>query len=143
MVSVLIDHARFSMEEKRLDVQIEQELRRTFPDIRNITARNARTKMEARLKNFIADTTSDSRAGFMELLALSGESMQQAGKITINTMNYRDGKLNVNVRSHDVQALDKFKQLLKTKNYFADILSANTQGVIVEAQLVISKGEGK
>jgi hypothetical protein len=58
-------------------------------------------------------------------------------------MNYRDGKLNVNVNSPDVQALDKVKQLLKTKNYFADIQSANTQGAIIEAQLVISKGEGK
>jgi general secretion pathway protein L len=143
MVSVLIDHARFSKEEKRLDAQIEQELRQTFPDIQNVTAGNARIKMEARLRNFIADTTSNSYAGFMELLALSGESMQQAGNITINTMNYRDGKLNVNVNSPDVQALDKVKQLLKTKNYFADIQSANTQGAIIEAQLVISKGEGK
>jgi len=143
MVSVLIDHARFSKEEKRLDAQIEQELRQSFPDIQNVTAGNARIKMEARLRNFIADTTSNSYAGFMELLALSGESMQQAGNITINTMNYRDGKLNVNVNSPDVQALDKVKQLLKTKNYFADIQSANTQGAIIEAQLVISKGEGK
>jgi len=143
MVSVLIDHARFSKEEKRLDAQIEQELRQTFPDIQNVTAGNARIKMEARLRNFIADTTSNSYAGFMELLALSGESMQQAGNITINTMNYRDGKLNVNVNSPDVQALDKVKQLLKTKNYFTDIQSANTQGAIIEAQLVISKGEGK
>ena len=143
MVSVLIDHARFSKEEKRLDAQIEQELRQTFPDIQNVTAGNARIKMEARLRNFIADTTSNSYAGFMELLALSGESMQQAGNITINTMNYRDGKLNINVNSPDVQALDKVKQLLKTKNYFADIQSANTQGAIIEAQLVISKGEGK
>ncbi|MCZ6564523.1 MAG: type II secretion system protein GspL [Gammaproteobacteria bacterium] len=143
MVSVLIDHARFSKEEKRLDAQIEQELRQTFPDIQNVTAGNARIKMEARLRNFIADTTSNSYAGFMELLALSGESMQQAGNITINTMNYRDGKLNVNVNSPDVQALDKVKQLLKTKNFFADIQSANTQGAIIEAQLVISKGEGK
>jgi len=143
MVSVLIDHARFSKEEKRLDAQIEQELRQTFPDIQNVTAGNARIKMEARLRNFIADTTSNSYAGFMELLALSGESMQQAGNITINTMNYRDGKLNVNINSPDVQALDKVKQLLKTKNYFADIQSANTQGAIIEAQLVISKGEGK
>ncbi len=143
MVSVLIDHVRFGKEEKRLNAQIVQVVRQTFPDMQNISADSARTKMEARLKNFIASTNSNSKASFMELLAMSGESIKQAGKIDINTMNYRDGKLNLSVQSSDVQLLDNVKQTLKSKNYFAEIQSANTQGAIVEAQLAISKGEKK
>ena len=96
--------------------------------------------MEARLKNFIASANDGSQAGFMELLAMSGESMQQAGKVDIDTMNYREGKLNVIVKSSDIQMLDRVKQSLSDKNYLAEIQSANTQGSVVEAKLVISKG---
>ena len=140
IVSVMIDHARLSKEEKHLNVQIETLMRQTFPDMHNVSADSARIKMEARLKNFISSANDGSQAGFMELLAMSGESMQQAGKVDINTMNYRDGKLNVSVKSSDVQMLDRVKQALNNKNYQAEIQSANTQGSVVEAKLVISKG---
>ena len=118
-------------------------MKQTFPDMLNVSADSARTKMEARLKNFMDTTSANSKAGFMELLALSGESMKQAGKVDIDTMNYREGKLNMNVKSADVQILDSIKQTLKSKNYSADIQSANTQGNTVEAKLVIAKGDIK
>ncbi len=142
-LSVFIDHSRLSKQEKVLDAQIVQIMKQTFPDMLNVSADSARTKMEARLKNFMDTTSANSKAGFMELLALSGESMKQAGKVDIDTMNYREGKLNMNVKSADVQILDSIKQTLKSKNYSADIQSANTQGNTVEAKLVIAKGDIK
>ena len=140
IVSVMIDHARLSKEEKHLNTQIETLMRQTFPDMHNISADSARIKMESRLKNFIASANDGSQAGFMELLAMSGESMQQVGKVDIDTMDYREGKLNVSVKSSDIQMLDRIKQSLSNKNYLAEIQSANTQGSVVEAKLVISKG---
>ena len=140
IVSVMIDHARLSKEEKNLNTQIETLMRQTFPDMHNISADSARIKMESRLKNFIASANDGSQAGFMELLAMSGESMQQVGKVNIDTMDYREGKLNVSVKSSDIQMLDRIKQSLSNKNYLAEIQSANTQGSVVEAKLVISKG---
>ena len=142
-VSVFLDHMRLKKQEKNLDAQIVQIMKQTFPDMGNVSADSARTKMEARLKNFIDMTSSGSNASFMELLAMSGESMKQAGKVDIDTMNYREGKLNMNVKSADVQILDTVKQNLKSKNYSADIQSANTQGNTVEAKLVIVKGDAK
>ena len=140
-VSVFLDHARLSKQEKALDNQIVQITKQIFPDMQNVTADSARTKMEARLKNFMDMAGSQSRAGFMELLAMSGESMKQAGKIDIDTLSYREGKLNMSVKSSDVQVLDTVKQTLKSKNYATDIQSANTQGNSVEAKLVVAKGE--
>ncbi|QMU60766.1 MAG: hypothetical protein GKR92_03285 [Gammaproteobacteria bacterium] len=142
-ISVFLDHARLSKQEKRLDTQIVQIMKQTFPDIQNVSADSARTKMEARLKNFMDLTSASSNASFMELLAMSGESMKQAGKVDIDTMNYREGKLNMQVKSPDVQVLDSVKQSLKSKHYSTDIQSANTQGNIVEAKLVIAKGDPK
>ncbi len=142
-ISVFLDHGRLSKQEKNLDAQIVQIMKQTFPDMQNVSADSARTKMEARLKNFMDMTSAGSQASFMELLAMSGESMQQAGKVDINAMNYREGKLNMNVRSADVQILDKVKQNLKSRNYSTDIQSANTQGNTVEAKLIIAKGELK
>lgn len=139
-ISVFLDHARLSKQEKKLDNKIVQIMRQTFPDMKNVSADSARTKMEARLKNFIDTNSAQSQAGFMELLAMSGESMKQAGKVDIDNMSYREGKLNMNVKSADVQILDTIKQSLKSKNYVTDIQSANTQGNSVEAKLVIAKG---
>ena len=140
-LSVFFDHLRLNKQEKNLDAQIVQITKQTFPDMQNVSADSARTKMEARLKNFIDTTSANSKASFMELLALSGESMRQAGKVDIDTMSYREGKLNMNVKSPDVQILDSVKQTLKSKSYAADIQSANTQGDTVEAKLVVTKGE--
>ncbi len=140
-MSVFLDHGRLSKQEKNLNAQVVQIMKQTFPDMQNVSADSARTKMEARLKNFMDMTSAGSQASFMELLAMSGESMKQAGKVDIDTMNYREGKLNMNVKSADVQILDNVKQNLKSKNYSTDIQSANTQGNTVEAKLVIAKGE--
>ncbi|MGH1536991.1 MAG: type II secretion system protein GspL [Gammaproteobacteria bacterium] len=140
-MSVFLDHGRLSKQEKNLNAQVVQIMKQTFPDMQNVSADSARTKMEARLKNFMDMTSAGSQASFMELLAMSGESMKQAGKVDIDTMNYREGKLNMNVKSADVQILDNVKQSLKSKNYSTDIQSANTQGNTVEAKLVIAKGE--
>jgi len=142
-ISVFLDHMRLSKQEKNLDKQIVSLTKQTFPDMGNVSADSARTKMEAKLKNFIDTTSANSKAGFMELLALSGESMKQAGKVDIDTMSYREGKLNMNVKSSDVQILDAVKQTLSTKSYAAEIQSANTQGNSVEAQLIVGKGELK
>lgn len=140
-ISVFFDHMRLNKQEKNLDDQIIAITKQTFPDMQNVSADSARVKMEARLKNFMDTTSASSKASFMELLAMSGESMKQAGKVDIDTMNYRDGKLNMNVKSPDVQILDSVKQTLNSKSYVADIQSANTQGNTVEAQLVVAKGE--
>lgn len=140
-LSVFFDHLRLNKQEKNLDKQIVEITKQTFPDMQNVSADSARTKMEARLKNFIDTTSANSQASFMELLAMSGESMKKAGKVDIDTMSYREGKLNMNVKSPDVQILDSVKQALKSKSYTADIQSANTQGNTVEAQLVVVKGE--
>ncbi len=142
-MSVFIDHSRLNKQEKNLDLQITQIMKQIFPDMQNVSADSARTKMEARLKNFLDTTSSGSQAGFMELLALSGESMKQAGKVDIDTMIYREGTLNMNVKTPDVQILDSVKQTLKSKNYTADIQSANTQGTTVAAKLVVVKGDAK
>ncbi len=138
LVSVVIDSMRLSREEKKLDAQMGHVLKQTFPNIQNVS--NPRLQMEQRLKNIVADASPNAKAGFMELLAISSESMQKAGKINIESMRYREGKLNVSVKSPDVQLLDRVKQTLTSKNYLADIQSANTQGSIVEAKLEISKG---
>ena len=142
-ISVFLDHARLSKQEKKLNTQIVQLTKQTFPDMQNVSADSARTKMEARLKNFMDTASGQSQAGFMELLAMSGESMKQAGKVDISSLHYREGKLNMSVKSSDVQVLDTVKQTLKSKNYATDIQSANTQGNTVEAKLVIAKGGAK
>jgi len=140
-VSVFLDHSRLNKQEKKLDQQIVQITRQTFPDMQNVSADSARTKMEARLKNFIDTTSASSNASFMELLAQSGESMKKAGQVEINTMSFRAGKLDMNVRSSDVQVLETVKQTLKSQSYTADIQSANTQGDSVEAKIIIAKGD--
>ena len=142
-MSVFLDYRRLSKQEENLDAQIVEIMKQTFPDMQNVSANSARTKMEARLKNFMNLTSAGSQASFMELLAMSGESMKQAGKVDIDAMSYREGKLNMNVKSSDVQILDTVKQSLKSKNYLADIQSANTHGNTVEAKLVIAKGSLK
>ena len=140
LVSVLLEHRRLNKQEKRLNAHIVQLTKQTFPDLQNVTPGKARNIMESRLKNFVDTSSSSSHAGFMELLALSGESMRQAGKVDINAMTYNDGKLNLSVNSSDVQILDQVKQTLVNKRYATDIQSANTEGKTVKAQLVITKG---
>jgi general secretion pathway protein L len=142
-LSVFIDHYRLSIQENNLDAKIVQIMKQTFPDMQNVSADSARTKMEARLKSFMDTTNTNTKAGFIELLAMSGESMKKAGKVDIDTMTYREGKLNMNVKSPDVQILDSVNQILKSKNYSTDIQSANTQGDIVEAKLEVTKGNLK
>jgi len=105
----------------------------TFPDARKIV--NPRAQMEERLKSLRGGTTRVS-GGFLNLLAGSGDSLQQTAGLELQRVSYRDGQLDLAIVIRDLQGLDQLKQRLSAQSGFSvEIQSATARGNSVEARL--------
>ncbi len=126
LVSTGIDYYRLSRENDRLAAEIEQLYRRTFPDAKRVV--NARAQMEQRLKS-LRRRAGQAGADFFGLLGETGKVLQQTPGIQVRGVNYRDGRLDLELTADNLQVLDRLKQkLVAGGRLAAEIQSATSEG---------------
>ena len=141
LVSLVADGVRYyrlQQMQQQLAARIEAVYRQTFPNARRIV--NPRVQMDQKLKA-LRRARGGGGAGFMELLARTGEVLRQDDSVRIQGLSYRDGRLELLVDAKDVQSLDRTKQLLAGKGLKVEIQSASSgQGGRVKGRLRIQEG---
>ena len=80
--------------------------------------------------------------GFLELLSLSAPKLKDTSGLVINSINYRDGNLDVDMNLKDIQMLEKLKQAIMTSGLHVEIRSATAQGDTVTGHLRITGAQG-
>lgn len=74
----------------------------------------------------------------LSLLAQAGKIFKETNGITLRSVRYKDGKLDVGLNITDLQSLDVLKQSLKNKaNLSVEIISASSRNGKVESRLSI------
>jgi len=127
------DYLSLSHERQMLAERIDKIYLDTFPDARKVV--NPRAQMEERLKSLRGGTTRVS-GGFLDLLAGSGNSLNQTAGLELQRVSYRDGQLDLAIVIQDLQGLDQLKQRLASQSgYSVEIQSATARGNSVEARL--------
>lgn len=109
LVGQFVQLQRLEAREAELSARIEQLYRDTFPQARRVV--NARHQMEQQLLALRRARGRDS-LDFLGLLARSGEVFRAAEGVQLQGVSYRDGRLDVQLTTRDLQSLDKLKQQL-------------------------------
>ena len=80
----------------------------------------------------------NSNNSLLSLLAQAGQIFKQTNGITLRSVRYKDGKLDVGLNISDLQNLDVLKQSLKNKARLSvEIISASSRNGKVESRLSI------
>ena len=136
LVMTTTQYFQLNSQSKSLRAEIEQTYRTAFPQARNIV--NPRVQMERKLKKLRGGSGLDSDS-VLGLLQGSAPVLKKTSGLTIKSVRYKEGKLDIDLVINDLQSLDKLKQQLITQGQVSvDIVSANSRDNKVESRLKIS-----
>jgi general secretion pathway protein L len=121
-----------------LDTAIEQAIRYTFPEVREV--RDARALLKSKLRALGRDSGTGSSTEFLDTLQTVAGAVGDPGdqRATLETVNYRSGVMELRVLAPNVEALDTIqKQIAKSGSLSAEIQSANPEGERVRGRIQI------
>ncbi len=135
-VSAVINYVDISKESNMLDKEIKQVFQQAMPETKRMV--NPKGQMEQKL-NALQSSSLAFGAGFLQILNKYSQSLQDNQEITLKGLNYRNGRLDLELTINNLQALEKLKQSLTQAAMTVDIRSATVQGKAVFARLRIQE----
>jgi general secretion pathway protein L len=133
----IYDYNVRSAKTERLQAEIEQVYRATFPDAKNVP--NPRVQMEQALDE-LRRATGQGGDSVAEILASAAPILRSTGGLEVRTLRYRTGQLDVELELQDLKALDGLKQRLSDEGgWSVEIQSASARGDKVESRMLIKK----
>ena len=139
MAQVSIEYWKLNRVNEKLNADIEQVLRRTFPDIKKIPPGASRVLMEQRIKKLSSSGSDSGNADFLKLLHHSGYELNKDKNTSINAMQYRSDELSLDINANDVQVLENVKTKLLSRNINAELKSANSVDNKIHARMLVSE----
>jgi len=128
---------RLEAQEADQRAQMESLLKQSFPDIKRV--RDPITRMRSELRKL--KSGGGAEGDLMPLIAALSEAMQATPNTTMNSVNFRNGRADVDMKTDSLQTLDKIKQSLDNATGIkASIQSANQQDGAVRGRLRIEAG---
>jgi len=130
------DLYRLSQQRSALDTNIEQALRFTFPEVKEV--RDPRALLDSKLRSRNSTQPAGNSAGFLDALEIISESIAAVDSVALEAISYRSGVTDLRIRTSGVEALDKIqKNVGKSGELKAEIQSANADGDQVLGRLQI------
>jgi len=126
---------RLQTENKQLEHQINKIYKQTFPRSKRIV--NARVQMENKLKK-LRKGSGKSDFGFTDLLIVTSPILQQTADIEIQTMDFNNNKLELNVSTNRLANIESLKSRLNQLGQIkAELLSSSSKAKLVNAKIRI------
>lgn len=112
-------------ENDKLRVQIEQIYKSTFPESKKVV--NARVQMEQKLNELKNAGTSNDNAGIITLLSDSADALSSEKDITLRAINYRNNKIDLELTSASLGAIESLNKKLNRLNIKSEIISSSSE----------------
>ena len=124
---------RLEAQEADQRAQMESLLKQSFPSVKRV--RDPITRMRSELRKL---KSGGSEGELMPLVAALSEAIKASPNTTMNSVNFRNGRADVDMKTDSLQTLDKIKQSLDgVTGIKASIQSANQQDGAVRGRLRI------
>ncbi len=136
----ILEISSLSRQAAALDTAIEQAIRYTFPEVRQVQAGNARNLLQSKLRALGGSADTDSSTEFLDILQVVADAVSgsDGGTAKVETINYRSGVMELRVLAPNVEALDTIqKQIVKAGSLTAEIQSANPEGDRVRGRIQV------
>lgn len=126
------DLARLYAEQGRLDTAIEQAARIALPDVERIE--DARIQVEQRLRGGGANDPH----GLLEQLAAVGGALAGAPGPKLESLNWHDHALDLNLNAPDTDAIARFAQGINERGLAADVTSTTSSDQGIQARVRVA-----
>ena len=127
-------------ERQALAERIQQVFRQTFPDVRRVV--DAKVQMERQLAK-LRKEQGNSPTGFLALLTAGAISLQQVDGVEIQGLQYRQGRLELDLTLPSMSRLDPLRQALQQAGELdASVVSARAREGLVEGKIRITGKQG-
>jgi general secretion pathway protein L len=133
-----VEIASLQRQAANLDAAIEQAIRYTFPEVREV--RDARALLQSKLRSLGRDPHGGTATEFLDTLQVVAAAVAGAdgASAKLETINYRSGVMELRVLAPNVEALDNIqKQIVKAGSLEAEIQSANPEGDRVRGRIQV------
>ena len=131
---MVYEGVRLEGEEERLKAQVETLYKQAFPDARKVI--RPKIQMERKLQELRGG--GGAKGGFLNLLSSTGVALQQHKNITLKSIRYKNGVLDVELQTPSLQMIDQLKQqLTQDRGLDVEIQSAQQRDNLVEGRLNI------
>ena len=121
----------------KLQVEIDRIYKQTFPESTRIV--NARVQMEQKLNELKGSGSAGSSTSLITLLSDASTALSSEKNITIQTINYRNSKVDIEVTGSTLQNIEQLNKKLNTGNLNAEIVSSSSEKDKVKGSIRIQK----
>lgn len=135
--STFLQYQALGKQQEALQQQMSAVLKDTFPGVRNPENDPVR-QMRGLVKALGSGAGSIDDASFIVMMSAVGSALREANNPTVKSMNYRAGKLDIELETASLQDIDKIKSKLEVeKKLVADVKSANKDNDRIKARMRI------
>ncbi|MES9812937.1 MAG: type II secretion system protein GspL [Candidatus Thiodiazotropha sp.] len=128
-------YRHYEQQSAALDKQIRETFQQAFPEVKRIV--DPKVQMEQKLKS-LRQGDSGSFLQFTSLFVPAASVIKSSPNTTLESISFRDGKLDLQLIIKELQALENLKQTIEAKKLAVEIRSANATGNQVTSHLRIS-----
>ena len=134
---MLLELKQLNQQQARLKPQIEKEFKQVFPGAKKVS--NVRVRMERELKA-LRGGGSGAEANVLALLAASSKAITAQKDAKLETINFRNNRLELQVSAASLSQLDALKQAIaKEAGATAELSSANSDKNRARGQIRVSR----
>lgn len=135
--SSVLNYQSLGVKQQQLQVEMADVLKSTFPDVRN-PERDPLRQMRSRVRQVLAGGGGIDEGSFIAMMSAIGVALGEVEKPMVTSMNFRSGKLDVQLDTASLQDIDKIKSSLESdKKLKAQVRSANKDKDRIKARLRI------
>ncbi len=126
----------YSAQVTQLEQQIAQVYKQAFPASRNVRPGTERARMDSELKS-LRKQRGQGQAGLQDMLSKAGPILSRTRDLAIQSIRFRDGRLELKVQAKNLASLDKLKQQLAAQSGWKVESQSSSRGNQVESQIRI------
>jgi len=132
----IVAYQSVQSELEQTNARISKLFKQSLPDAKRVN--NIKIRMKRRLIALQGSGQSN-QSGFLSLLAKSAKAIQVNTSTVINNMNFRNGKLDMELRIDNLQSLEKIKQMITQSGLNVNVRSASVQGNSVTVRMSVQE----
>lgn len=122
---------------KQLRSQIEKIYKNAFPKSKKII--NARVQMEQKLKELKGGSSASESTSMVALLSDSASALSSEKGITLQTINYRNNRMDLELTGTNLQAIESLNKKINRQPLKSEIISSSSEKNQVKGNIRIQK----
>ena len=133
--ATFLQYQALGKQQEELQQQMSAVLKDTFPGVRNPQSDPVR-QMKSRIKALAGGAAAIDDGSFIVMMSAVGSALREVENPVVKSMNYRSGKLDIELETASLQDIDKIKSKLEVdKKLVADVRSANKDNDRIKARM--------